>query len=142
MSDEQAKALDYIETIVNSMREASFKCKEFAILICSAFLTIYATVNPTPKLMILLCTPVLFLFWIIDSFYLYKEREFRNEYKRIVNGKKDGSPLLFSAKLGFKKGFVPFIKSMFASISTIGLYLPLIVASSIVGTLLLVGCIG
>lgn len=142
MSDEQTKALDYIETIINSMREASFKCKELSILICSAFLTIYATVNPTPKLMVILCAPVLFLFWIIDSFYLYKEREFRNEYKRIVSGKKEGNPLLFSAKLGFKKGLLPFIKSMFASISTIGLYLPLITASVVVGALLLKGCIG
>lgn len=146
MKEEQYKALDYIENIIVSMRDASFKCKEFAVLICSAFLTIFATVNPMSKMMVLLCAPVLFLFWIIDSFYLYKERLFRNEYKRIVLMTEEDaitkSPLLFSAKLGFKKGVVPYLKSLLCSISTTGLYFPLLFASLTIGILLQTGVIG
>lgn len=145
MREEQSKALDYIENIVSSMRDASFKCKEFSIIICSAFLTIYATVNPTPKMMVLLCAPVLLIFWIIDSFYLFKEREFIKEYKRIVKMTEDEmkskNPLLFSAKLGIKKGLIPYFKSLCWSMSTIALYLPLIIASVLCGILLLKGCI-
>lgn len=144
MKEEQLKALDFIESTIVSMRDASFKCKEFAILICSAFLTIFATVNPTPKLMVLLCTPILFLFWVIDSFYLFKERQFRNEYKRIASmaeeEMKTNNPLLFSAKLGFEKGFKPYMKSLFCSVSTTALYGPLVIASLVCGILLLKGC--
>jgi len=143
MKEEQFKALDFIESTIVSMRDASFKCKEFAILICSAFLTIFATVSPTPKLMVLLCAPILILFWAIDSFYLYKERQLRREYKRIVEMTDEGmtskSPLLFSTKLGFKGGFLPYIKSLFCSVSTTALYLPLVIVSLVCGFLLLKG---
>lgn len=144
MTEEKSKALDYIQNIISSMRDASFKCKEFSILICSAFLTIFATVTPTPKLMVLLCAPVLLLFWIIDSFYLYKERLFRNEYTRIVETnyeEKDSSPLHFSAKLSKGKAFCGYLKAMFGSISTILLYGTLFVSSLTVGILLLKGII-
>lgn len=145
MTTKQEKALDYIENIIISMREASFKCKEFSILICSAFLTIFATVNPTPKLMIILCAPVLLLFWIIDSSYLFKERIFRDEYKRIAKmtegDLKKVNPLLFSSKVGFTDSIVRFMKSMLCSFSTILLYGPLMTASLVVGTLVMKGCI-
>lgn len=142
--DEKEKALDYVENIISSMRECSFKCKEFCILICSAFLTIFATVNPTPKLMVVLCAPVLFIFWVIDSGYLSKERLFREEYNNIVTNKyleKNESPLLFKTRIGFFNGVWNVIKTMFNSFSTVLLYFPLIVLSLVFGLLLINGCI-
>lgn len=142
--NEKEKALDYVENIISSMRDASFKCKEFCILICSAFLTIFATVNPTPKMMVLMCAPILLIFWIIDSGYLSKERLFRKEYNNIVENKyleQKKSPLLFKTRIGFRKGVWNVIKAMFTSFSTIMLYLPLITLSLVFGLLLIKGCI-
>ena len=142
--NEKEKALDYIESIIASMRDASFKCKEFCILICSAFLTVFAIVDPTPKLMVLLCALVLLVFWVVDSAYLSKERAFREEYKKIVQNEFLGekkSPLLFNTKKGFWKDTWNVIKAMFTSFSTALLYGPLFVLSFVFGALLLSGCI-
>ena len=142
--NEKEKALDYIESIIASMRDASFKCKEFCILICSAFLTVFAIVVPTPKLMVLLCAPVLIVFWIVDSAYLSKERQFRKEYKDIVEDKyleEKKSPLLFNAKQGFWKDVWNVIKAMFNSFSTVLLYVPLVLLSVVFGSFLLTGVI-
>ena len=142
--NEKEKALDYIESIIASMRDASFKCKEFCILICSAFLTVFAIVVPTPKLMVLLCAPVLVVFWIVDSAYLSKERQFRKEYKNIVEDKyleEKKSPLLFNTKQGFWKDVWNVIQAMFNSFSTVLLYAPLTMLSVVFGMLLLNGCL-
>lgn len=142
MTSEKEKGLDFIESIIASLRDASFKCKEFSILICSVFLTIFATVNPTPKIMVLLCAPVLLLFWVIDSFYLMKERNLRKEYKRIVLlecTEGDVSPLLFNTKLPFFEAIKRFLSSMFVSISTTLLYVPLISSAIVFGILLING---
>ena len=137
MNEKQFKALDYIESLIQSMRKCSFRCKEFAILICSAFLTIFATINPTPKIMIILCVPILMIFWIMDSFYLAKERVFRKEYKRIATLKNvlDVNPLLFSTKS--INPIKDYIKALFCSFSTSLFYLTLIVISLIFGVLIL-----
>ena len=140
--NEKEKALDYLESIIASMRDCSFKSKEFCILICSAFLTIFATVNPTPKMMVILCSPVLLIFWIIDSAYLSKERTFRDIYNRVVEEKyldDKESPLIFKNKLGFWTKIGRFFKAMLFSFSTIVLYLPLIILSLVFGILLLGG---
>lgn len=127
MKDEKSKALDYLENIISSMREASFKCKEFCIIICSAFLTVFATVDPTPKMMVILCSPIVLLFWILDSCYLAKERKFKAEFKRIALLSEEDlskeNPLLFSVKTGnFFKFCGSVIKAMFNSFSTVLLY--------------------
>ena len=142
--DEKEKALDYIENIISSMRECSFKCKEFCILICSAFLTIFATVNPTPKLMVILCVPVLLIFWIIDSAYLSKERSFRKKYNDVVLNKfieSNCSPLMFKKEVAFWTKIGSFFKAMFGSFSTVLLYFPLILLAVVFGTLILNGCL-
>lgn len=142
--NEKEKALDYVENIITSMRDASFKCKEFCILICSALLTIFVTIDPTPKMMVLLCALVLLVFWVVDSAYLSKERAFREEYKKIVQNEflEEGkSPLLFNTKKGFWKDAWGVVKSMFTSFSTTLLYGPLFVLSTVFGILLVEGCI-
>ena len=143
MTEERSKSLDYLQGIISSMRECSFKCKEFSILICSAFLTLFGTVNPTPKIMVLLCSVVLCIFWFFDSFYLCKEKLFIEEFQRISKMSEEeeekANPLLFSAKPGFKQEIKVFLKSAFASVSTIVIYLPLVLTSGVFGILLLLG---
>ena len=82
---------------------------------------------------------------MIDSFYLYKERTFRKEYKRIAEmeatDEEKHNPLLFSGKLKLKVAVIEYLKSMFKSVSTIAVYLPLIIISLVFGILLLGGII-
>ena len=140
MTEEKAKAIDIIEGAISSMRDSSFKCKEFCILLCSAFLTIFATVTPTPKMMIILCTPVALVFWLFDSFYLYKERIFRSEYKRIASteyGENESTPLLFNTKLHGKGKLKEMMKVLFFSLTTSLFYFPLLAGSLIFGLILL-----
>ena len=140
MTEEKSKAIDIIENTISSMRDSSFKCKEYCILICSAFLTIFATVNPSPKLMIILCAPVAFLFWLFDSFYLYKERILRNEYKRIASTnymENDSTPLLFSTKIQGKVKRKETVRALFFSLTTSLFYFPLLGCSIICGLMIL-----
>lgn len=142
MTDEKIKALEFIESIIASMRESSFKCKEFCILICSAFLTVYATAASSPKLLVFLCAPVLVLFWLLDSYYLYKERVLRTEYKRIASSvfkEDDCSPLLFHTRVKGKGKSRIVLKAMFISVSTGFFYLPLLICSIIFSFVLLNG---
>ena len=132
MTEEKAKALDYVEVIIASMREASFKCKEFCIVICSALMTVYAALKQTSSLFIFLCTLVLLLFWLLDSFYLYKERILRTEYRRIASmnyEQGDTTPLLFNTRVIGKEMIKGILKALFCSVSTGMLYLPLVILS-------------
>lgn len=141
MTQEKEMSLQFIENTITSMREASFKCKEFCILICSAFLTVFAATELRAKIMVILCCPIVLLFWVIDSFYLSKERILRDEYKRIASTdykNDDSSPLLFSTKLSSKKEECKnHFKAMLKSVSTLVVYVPMFILSSIFGTLLL-----
>ncbi len=143
MTHEKEISLQFIENIITSMREASFKCKEFCILICSAFLTVFAATELRATMMVIMCCPIILLFWIIDSFYLCKERILRDEYKRIAQAdyeEGDNSPLLFSTKLMSKKEECKaYFKAMVKSISTIVVYLSMLLFSAIFGILLLIG---
>ena len=71
--------LGFIQDVINRMGSNSFLVKGFAITLISALV---ATLNGKYFFILILTI----LFWIIDTYYLYQERLFRNLYKNVING--------------------------------------------------------
>jgi hypothetical protein len=71
--------LGFIQNVINRMGSNSFLVKGFAITLISALV---ATLNGKYFFILILTI----LFWIIDTYYLYQERLFRNLYKNVING--------------------------------------------------------
>ncbi len=71
--------LGFIQNVINRMGSNSFLVKGFAITLISALV---ATLNGKYFFIFILTI----LFWIVDTYYLYQERLFRNLYKNVING--------------------------------------------------------
>lgn len=71
--------LGFIQDVINRMGSNSFLVKGFAITLISALV---AALNGKYFFILILTI----LFWIVDTYYLYQERLFRNLYKNVING--------------------------------------------------------
>ncbi|MBK9995002.1 MAG: hypothetical protein IPP01_13740 [Saprospiraceae bacterium] len=77
------KYLEFIQNIVSRLNSNSFQIKGLSITILSALLAVYSS-NNNLKILILAIIPT-FLLWLLDSYYLYQERLFRDLFKKISN---------------------------------------------------------
>lgn len=73
--------LGFIQNVINRMGSNSFLVKGFAITLISALV---ATLNSRYFFIFIFILTI--LFWIVDTYYLYQERLFRNLYKNVING--------------------------------------------------------
>ena len=78
--EKRIRYLEFIENIISRMANCSFRCKEFCILSITGLLAVYASISAHPNFIILFCLFPSLLFWIMDSYYLYKERLYRLLY--------------------------------------------------------------
>lgn len=132
MDADTIKHLDYVQSAISRMADASFKIKGLAITVVSAFVGIYVKTKDIHFLLVIILP--LILFWILDSYYLQQERKFRALYDILI-GKEThyGSVRKFEMPLDkIKGGQNKFISAMF-SITEWGLYAGL-------GGLLLIYC--
>jgi hypothetical protein len=73
------KHLDLVSSVIARMANNSFDTKRWAVTITSATLAL-AFQQKMPMLLIVACLPNI-AFWLLDGFYLHKEREFRALYE-------------------------------------------------------------
>ncbi|MFZ1379548.1 MAG: hypothetical protein WAS56_07760 [Saprospiraceae bacterium] len=83
MEEKMIKYLEFIQNIVSRLNSNSFQIKGLSITILSALLAVYSS-NNNLKILILAIIPT-FLLWLLDSYYLYQERLFRDLFKKISN---------------------------------------------------------
>ena len=135
MIEKKIKYLEFLQAIINRMAECSFKCKEFCIVICSAILAVYASIDSHPHLLILMCDLPILIFWFLDSFYLRQEKGFRNTYneKAKLNGEHDFDDFTILPNVGG----TPFFKVMFSK-TIWPLYFILFFAATASGVALLI----
>lgn len=125
MDADTIKHLDYVQSAVSRMADASFKIKGLAITVVSAFVGIYVKTKDVHFLFVIILP--LILFWILDSYYLQQERKFRALYDILI-GKENqfGTVRKFEMSLDKIKGeCYKFISAMF-SITEWWLYVGLV----------------
>ncbi len=83
MEEKMIKYLEFIQNIVSRLNSNSFQIKGLSITILSALLAVYSS-NNNLKILILAIIPT-FLLWLLDSYYLYQERLFRDLFNKISN---------------------------------------------------------
>jgi hypothetical protein len=84
MDENKRKHLEFIQSVITRMNSNSFLIKGWAITLVSALFALAAKdANVNYVLISYIVIPV---FWILDGFYISKERQYRELYKT-VSGK-------------------------------------------------------
>lgn len=88
--EEKLKHLDYLQNNVSRMNQCSFQTKGLEIAIIAALLAIYATSISAEKpagnaIFIFVAVIPSLLFWVLDSYYLAKERDYRKLYDLVAD---------------------------------------------------------
>lgn len=126
-NENEAQHRLFVHNIINRLNNNSFHIKAIMITIAGAFLAIYGSTSK--EIFIVVPCPLIFIFWLLDSYYLQQEKKFRGIYNDIcdlVPKKKKKTTKLFEINPKIYKGWkYSFFKSMFSS-SLVLLYLALI----------------
>lgn len=121
-NEQKIKHLEFIEGAINRMASNSFAMKGWMLTIIAALLAIYADSNPKNSLYILIAIFPTVMFWLLDAYYLYIERKYRDLYNKLVNNNDDSSIKPFDMSTSGLGGFCKYMKSVFVSVSTMPLY--------------------
>jgi hypothetical protein len=81
-SETTRQHLEFIQNVITRMNSNSFQIKQFAVLIVTALLGIYAT-NKNVLFIFVGVLPTL-VCWFLDSYYLQLERQFRGLYNDVI----------------------------------------------------------
>ena len=129
------KHLEFIQASITRMNQCSFQMKGWAITIVCALMAVYiATMveNIGNYFYIGLSIAATVLFWVLDAYYLSREKRFIGIYEDVagITERENKKQLKdFQIPLKFYKGWKYSIwKSFIASCSTIAFYLPIIAA--------------
>jgi len=79
MDEKKMKAIDLIQSIISRMASNSFMLKGWAVSLVVASFALAAG-NTNKVLFIISYAPIIF-FWVLDAYYLRKERQFRQLYE-------------------------------------------------------------
>ena len=119
MDEKKIKHLDYIEDTIARLNQCSFKVKELMGAVTAAILAIYAAtysdeMGGKKELFLVAIVPTV-IFWIIDAYYLYQERLFRELFKDVagLNGKTEIKDFDMSTDR-YAKGLCTYIKVFFS----------------------------
>lgn len=115
MAENKLKHLEFIQNVINRMNNNSFLIKGWVItLICALFVLAAKDANKGYVLITYIVVPV---FWILDSFYLSQEKQYRELYNKVA--KTDEPNIDFSMNASsFNKGRNTWLFSMFTKTLT------------------------
>jgi len=126
--ENKRKHLEFIQGVITRGNTNSFMIKGWAITLVSALFALAA--KDSNKMYVLITYVPIPLFWILDGFYLSKERQFRELYKKVAGIKEDDIDFLMNIKEYYKDKNT-WLRSMFSS-TLIPFYGSLIVVTLIV----------
>jgi hypothetical protein len=75
------KHLEFIQDSIERMASHSFSLKRWGVTIVTAIVTLGITEKNT-NILLISVIPIV-LFWILDGFYLFKERLYRRLYEKV-----------------------------------------------------------
>lgn len=125
-TEQKVKHLEFIQGIINRMASNSFLIKGWCITLVSAIFVLTGT-DMNTKFIIIAYMSVT-AFWILDGYYLYQEKLFRDLYDDIrIKNQTDFSMKTASFKIG-KNGWLEYMFSKTLNI----FYMPLIIIMLVV----------
>lgn len=130
--EQKIKHLEFIQGVVNRMAANSFLIKGWCITLVSAIFALAAK-DTNIKFIIIAYIPVS-VFWILDGYYLWQERLFRDLYNQIRVKEERSIDFSMDTKT-FEIGINTWINSIFSKTLYI-FYIPLIIVMLIVMYLL------
>lgn len=129
MNDNFIKTIDLLQSCITRMSQNSFMVKGWTITLTGIILALVPETFDV-RLLCIICLILILCFWILDTFYLQKERLFRHKYKLLIkNPERDD--LFFDLDISSvsknNKKF-KFFNIMF-SLSVWPIYIPLLLAT-------------
>jgi len=126
--DNKRKHLEFIQGVITRMNTNSFMIKGWVITLVSALFVLAA--KDTNKIYTAVAYIPILLFWILDGFYLSKERQFRKLYKKVAALEEKDVDFIMSIK-EYDKGRNTWVRTIFSS-TLIPFYITLITVTLIV----------
>lgn len=84
MADEKKiKHLELIQVVINRLANNSFLVKGWCVTLVAAVLGLLS--KDTNKRLIIIVYFLIVMFWILDAYFLYQEKLFRNLYDQVRN---------------------------------------------------------
>ncbi len=110
--EKKLKHLDMIQGVVNRLANNSFMLKGWSVMIVAALLALSAATGEKIALMLIAFIPLV-VFWILDGYFLWQERLFREIYNQVIQ--KDEKEIDFVMNPGdFIAGRNTWIRSIFS----------------------------
>jgi len=127
--EKKMKHLEMIQGIVNRLANNSFLLKGWSVTIVAGLLALSIATREKIALIYIAFLPI-FVFWILDGYFLWQERLFREVYKHV--SKKDESQIDFDMNpTDFISGRNRWIPTIFSN-TLIIFYLSLLITLGIV----------
>jgi len=82
MLEKKLKHLELIQGVINRMANCSFLLKGWSVTIVAGLLALSTATQEKIALISIAFIPVI-VFWILDSYYLWQERLFREAYNKV-----------------------------------------------------------
>ena len=111
--------LVFIQNVITRMNSNSFTIKTMTMATVAAFSGIYATTVKGILLIIAFLSTI--IYWLLDSYYLKQERQYRELYKKARNLKENSSEIYDMNASGFANGKCSMLSTMF-SITILPIY--------------------
>ena len=111
--DNKHKHLDYIQAIISRLADNSFKVKGWTILFTTAIFTFAASESVDNRLIWVGLMPVI-CFWILDGYFLWQERKFRQHYDNVCGVAEDSIDFRMNIS-DHRLGKSPWIRSIFSA---------------------------
>ena len=109
--ENKRKHLEFIQGVITRMNTNSFMIKGWVIILVSALFALAA--KDSNKLYVFLTYIPIPLFWILDGFYLSRERQFRELYKKVAGLEEKDVDFMMNIK-EYDKGKSTWLSSIFS----------------------------
>ena len=127
--ESKLKHLELIQGVVNRLANNSFLLKGWAVTIVSALLALSVTASEKIALVLIAFIPII-VFSVLDSYYLWQERLFREVYKEVSKKKPEDIDFVMNPMV-FASGVNSWLKTFFSKTILI-FYLSLILTMLLV----------
>jgi hypothetical protein len=111
------KEIDLIQAIINRMAQTSFIIKGWAI----TMITMIFAYKSSTEMLVLVIIPII-LFWLLDAYFLQRERLYRKLYEWVIENRMINNSYLFSLNTNRFKHEVGSILGVMFSITLSSFY--------------------
>ena len=98
MKEDKIRYIELVQSIISRLANNSFLLKGWTITLIAA---IFSLSDKIMKNFTFTIYFFILIFWILDSYYLYQERLYRDLYNKVIEIRDEYSPL-FSLKIYFQ----------------------------------------